>query len=116
VLIPAAEQNLPDKVTLLQTNVALTGELHSVELREIESPWTTRGTFTPASARLVLEPITAQGNLIGPALTLPLQRPVRGLYRLSVHLPHRPSLDRPSQLELVGLDPAGEVLCESLFY
>jgi hypothetical protein len=116
VLIPAADQNLPDKVTLLQTNVALTGELHSVELREIEPPWTTRGSFTPASARLVLEPITAQGNLIGPALTLPLQRPVRGLYRLTVHLSHRPSLDRPSQLELVGLDPAGEVLCESLFY
>jgi hypothetical protein len=116
VLLPAATQSSPGIPLLLQTNVALDGELRSVTLRTIEPPWTDQAVFGPQNSRLVLEPITPQGESIGAAIELPLSTPVRGLFRLSLYLAHRPvCLDRPTELVLTGIDPTGKTLSESLF-
>jgi hypothetical protein len=111
-----AEPGPSDRPILLQTNVALDGKLHAVNIQAIESPWHVYETFTPGNARLVLEPITTQGENIGPAIELPLSAPVRGLFRLNLYLSRRPAcLDRSAELILTGTDSAGEPLSESLF-
>lgn len=116
VFVSAAEPIAPDRPILLQTNVALDGKLDAVNIQAIESPWHVYEAFTPHNARLVLEPVTPQGETIGPALELPLTAPVRGLFRLSIYLSRRPScLDRSAELVLTGTDPAGKTLSESLF-
>ena len=100
---------------VLQTNVLLDGRLVSAQLREIEAPWQSRDNFSPQNARMVLQPITAQGDHLGPAVELPHAGPLRGLFQLSIYATRAPELSRSSHLELVGLDAEGQSLTESAF-
>ena len=104
-----------DSPTLLQTNVVLDGRLASVQLQSLQSPWAIHENYTPQNARLVLEPINSQGESVGPAIELPQTQPVRGLFRLNIYAHRPPDLTQPSALVLVGLDPAGVVVSESVF-
>ncbi len=114
-LVPAAGMATAEFPALLQTNVVLAGRLASVQVQGREVPWTVLADFTPAQARIVLEPITPQGELTGPAIELPRAQPVRGLFRLKVYAHKMPVLTHPRDLELVTLDPDGAVLSESVF-
>lgn len=100
---------------LLQTNLALNSPLASVRIAAINHPWTVRETYTPANARLLLQPINAAGDIVGPDITLPHPAPLRGLFRLNVYLDRAPDLSRPGQIELIGLDPDGQPVSESAF-
>ena len=111
-LVSAAPADSP---TLLQTNVVLDGRLASVQLQSLQSPWAIHENYTPQNARLVLEPINSLGEAMGPAIELAQTQPVRGLFRLNIYAHRSPDLTQPSALVLVGLDPAGVVLSESVF-
>jgi hypothetical protein len=100
---------------LLQTNLALNSPLASVQLADIHHPWPVHETYTPANARLVLQPINAAGDITGPAITLPRPEPLRGLFRLNIYLDRAPDLSRPSQIQLTGLDADGRTVSESAF-
>jgi len=104
-----------EAAALLQTNVVLNGQLASAQLQEIEAPWQTREDYSPEHDRLVLQPITAQGEHWGETITLPHSQPLHGLFQLSIYASRAPKLGRKNSLVLVGLDAGGRSLSESAF-
>lgn len=100
---------------LWQTNLVLNGQLESLQLQAIDYPWAVRKKFSPANARIVLQPINTTGDSTGPDIPLPHAQPLRGLFRLNLYLDQAPDISRLHELELVGLDPAGNTLSESVF-
>lgn len=115
VMVPAMDKPAPDFAALLQTNVVLDGKLAGVQLQQIRSPWAVHEHYTAQDSRIVLEPITPQGDPAGPAIELPHAESVRGLYRMSIYLPSWSGFAQTRGLALIGLDPAGNVVSESAF-
>ncbi len=100
---------------LLRTNVLLAGPPAAIQLQGLESPWATVVDYHTEGARMLLEPITAQGDVIGPAILLPAEQAMNGLYRLSIFTSHPPAQALYESTVLVVRAPDGTVLSESLF-
>jgi hypothetical protein len=100
---------------LLRTQVALDGRPDRFVLQAVTHPWAAQATYAAPGAKIVLEPISRDGTPRGPALALPLDHDVRGLFRVLIYAPARPELAQPYSTVLTGLDAGGAVLSESVF-
>lgn len=100
---------------LLRTNIVLEGNPATIRLQSVDAPWPVILDYTGAGARLFLEPINAQGDVRGATIPLPVDHPVRGLFRLSILAAQAPQLSHPQHVALTVLAPDGTVLSESLF-
>ncbi|MDB6166783.1 MAG: hypothetical protein JWQ83_1923 [Lacunisphaera sp.] len=103
------------ETALVRTNIVLEGNPATIQLQSLDAPWPVIANYTKSGARVFLEPITAQGEVSGATIPLPVDHAVRGLFRLSILLAQVPQLTQPQHVALTVLAPDGTVLSESLF-
>jgi len=100
---------------VLQTNIVLAGMPARVQFHSAHQPGMVLAAFAARLTPMVLEPITAEGDIRGAALSLPVDRPLHGLFRLRIIAGSVPTLDQRQDAVLTVLAPDGEVLSESVF-
>ena len=101
--------------TLLRTNVVLDGEPAVIQLISAYAPWKIATDYSGQGSRIFLEPITSEGELIGPAIQLPVHRRVQGLFRMTIFASEVPKVGPSLATALTVMAPDGAVLSESIF-
>lgn len=100
---------------LLRANVALDGRPVQVRLIGASYPWRVLQDYTAQGAKIYLEPINTSGDQLAPPFSLPVNTPLRGLFRVSVYADENPKPARPHDVVLILSDESGRVLAEAVF-
>lgn len=100
---------------MLQSHIVLERRPTAVRLQLVEHPWSVVHDYTQTSRRITLEPVTAQGSVLGAPVALASAKTRRGLYRLRVYLDQPPDPASLRRYVLAVLDEHGGILSESIF-
>ncbi len=100
---------------MLQSHIVLERRPASVRLQLLEHPWSVVHDYTQTARRITLEPVTAQGAVLGSPVPLASAETRHGLYRLRVYLDQPPAPASLRRYVLTVLDEQGVVLSESIF-
>lgn len=109
--------NTPDHAgrppVLFRTHLALEGRPASIRLEGFMAPWGMVADLAGPGTQVFLEPINRTGDLTGPAIRLPVEQDLRGLYRLSAFCPAQPPPVSLRQSTLVVRDANNVILGEA---
>lgn len=100
---------------ILQSHIVLDGHPATVRLQLIKHPWSVVHDYTQTARQITLEPVTAQGTVLGAPMPLASAGNLRGLYRLRVYLDAQPDPSALRSVVLTVLDPKAGILSESIF-
>jgi hypothetical protein len=100
---------------LFRTNVLLDGQPVQIRLEQGDYPWSPGPDLLAPKLDAFAEPINRDGRIAGPTVRLPADRPLRGLYRLSIFSPKLPDTLRLYEYLLAVRDPDGRLLSESVY-
>jgi hypothetical protein len=100
---------------LFRTNVLLDGQPVQIRLEQGDYPWNVGPDLLAPKLDAFAEPINRDGRIAGPTVRLPADKPLRGLYRISIFSPKLPDTLRLYDYLLTVRDPAGRLLSESVY-
>jgi hypothetical protein len=99
-----------------RANLLLDGRPARIQLEAIEGAGRTGPDLLTAATRVVAEPIDRDGRTLGPPISLPAERALRGLYRLTILSPLLPP-DLPWQEYALTVRAAdGQLLGEAIYF
>ncbi len=110
------EGNRAAGTVLFRTQVLLDGRPARIRLESVEYPWTPGPDLLSPGAHGVAEPIDREGRPVGPPLPLPSERPLRGLFRITVIGPRLPPTLPWQDYLAVVRDPDGRLLSDSAYW
>lgn len=104
------------RAVMLQTRLALVGRPMGAALERINAPWETLVDFAGPAVRGMLEPINREDRPLGAPVAFPADRPLRGLYRLTLFHDAFPLTQVGDSLILNVRDDTGRVMAEATFF
>lgn len=111
----SAQETTGTPSIILQSHIVLNGQPASVRLQLMEHPWSVIHDYTTHQARIILEPVTTYGALLGAPVEFSAAGNLKGLYRIRIYTNDRPDPAKLNQFTLTVLDTQENVLSESIF-
>lgn len=110
------EGSQSDGTVLFRTQALLDGKPAQIRLEATEYPWTAGPDLLTGGAQAVAEPIDREGRPVGPAVSLPSEKALRGLYRITVIAPRLPPTLPWQDYLAVVRDAEGQLLSDSAYW